>query len=117
MTLPIRLVFLGTAELACRSLKALAEADKAKGRHMRLVPTAVKETALEYSLPVWQPTRLRKDTELIQHLKDLSLDLMVVAAYGQILPKAVLDAPKHGVSMSTHHFCPSTAVLLLFNGP
>ncbi len=108
MTLPIRLVFLGTAELACRSLKALAEADnvdvvgvvsqpdKAKGRQMRLVPTAVKETALEYSLPVWQPTRLRKDTELIQHLKDLSLDLMVVAAYGQILPKAVLDAPKHG---------------------
>ena len=108
MTRPIRLVFLGTAELACRSLVALADSpdvevvgvisqpDKAKGRQMRLVPTAVKATALEYSLPVWQPERLRKDTALIEHLKNLSLDLMVVAAYGQILPSAVLEAPKHG---------------------
>lgn len=108
MTRPIRLVFLGTAELACCSLKALAESplvevvgvvsqpDKAKGRQMRLVPTAVKETALEYALPVWQPTRLRKDTALIEKLQSLSLDIIVVAAYGQILPKDVLATPKFG---------------------
>ena len=104
----IRLVFLGTAELACCSLRALAEApeidvvgvisqpDKAKGRQMRLTPTAVKQTALEFSLPVWQPTRLRKATELISHLQTLDLDLMVVAAYGQILPESILSIPKKG---------------------
>jgi methionyl-tRNA formyltransferase len=105
---PIRIVFLGTAELACCSLRALAESpevdvigvisqpDKTKGRQLRLVPTAVKETALEFSLPVWQPDRLRKDVELISRLATLDLDVIVVAAYGQILPDSVLSIPKFG---------------------
>ena len=105
---PIRLVFLGTAELACCSLQALAESsyvevlgvvsqpDKAKGRQLRLTPTAVKTTALKHSLPVWQPQRLRRDDDLITHLNSLSLDLIIVAAYGQILPESVLSIPKFG---------------------
>lgn len=105
---PIRIVFLGTAELACRSLQALAESpeieilgvvsqpDKARGRQLRLTPTAVKTTALQHSLPVWQPQRLRRDEDLINRLKGLSLDLLVVAAYGQILPESVLSIPRFG---------------------
>ena len=108
MKRPIRTVFLGTAELACCSLRALAESqavdvlgvisqpDKAKGRQLRMVPTAVKQTTIEFSLPVWQPVRLRKDTELISRLAELELDIIVVAAYGQILPDSVLSLPKFG---------------------
>lgn len=104
----IRTVFFGTAELACCSLRGIAassdievvgvvsQPDKARGRQLRLVPTAVKATALELQLPVWQPTRLRKDFELINHLKSLDLDVIVVAAYGQILPLSVLNIPRRG---------------------
>ena len=104
----IRTVFLGTAELACRSLSTLAaspevelvgvvsQPDKARGRQLRTVPTAVKATARELGLPIWQPTRLRKDSELISHLESLNLDVIVVAAYGQILPSSVLNIPRRG---------------------
>ena len=104
----IRTVFLGTAELACRSLQGLAESprfdvlgvvsqpDKAKGRQMRMVPTAVKQTASQLQIPVWQPPRLRKDGDLIARLASLNLDVIVVAAYGQLLPDSILQIPRHG---------------------
>ncbi len=104
----LRTVFLGTADLARASLLALVHApdiellgvvsqpDKAQGRKLRTVPTAVKAAALEQNLPVWQPTRLRRDHDLIARLKDLDLDVLVVAAYGQILPESVLEIPRLG---------------------
>lgn len=104
----MRTVFLGTAELARHSLQALvrspqvellgvvSQPDKAKGRQLRQVPSAVKVEALKHSLPVWQPSLLRKDTRLIEHLNCLDIDVIVVAAYGQILPASVLEIPKFG---------------------
>lgn len=102
-----RIVFFGTSELACASLRALAAApqyeilavvtqpDKPKGRNLELQPTPVKAAALELGLPVLQPRRAREEA-FIEQMRTLNLDLMVVAAYGQILPPALLEAPKRG---------------------
>ena len=104
---PLRVVFFGTAELACPSLAALAESpsygvasvvtqpDRAKGRDLKLQPSAVKSEALRRNLSVVQPERAR-DPAFIQTLAELKPDLIVVAAYGQILPSGVLDLPRHG---------------------
>ena len=103
----LRVIFMGTAELACASLRALAAApdikivavvtqpDKPKGRDLKLQPSHVKVTALEHNIPVLQPERAR-NPEFVQALRDLNPDLIVVAAYGQILPQAILDLPKFG---------------------
>jgi methionyl-tRNA formyltransferase len=104
---PLRVVFMGTAEVACASLEALLDSpeievravvtqpDKPKGRALKLSPSAVKEVAIRRTVPVLQPLKAR-DPEFIQHLALLSLDLIVVAAYGQILPRAILDLPRLG---------------------
>jgi len=104
---PCRIIFFGTAELACASLKALAachafhvlavatQPDKPRGRELRLEPTPVKAAALALGLPVLQPLRAR-DPAFIEQLRALQPDLMVVVAYGQILPQALLDIPRHG---------------------
>ncbi len=98
---------MGTAPLAAGSLRALAAApgnnvqavvtqpDKPSGRDLKIQFSAVKEAALELGLPVLQPTRAREET-FIQQLRDLAPDLIVVAAYGQILPQSLLDIPRHG---------------------
>lgn len=98
---------MGTAELACPSLEALAAAaryqvsavvtqpDKPKGRELKLQPTPVKKVALAHKLPVLQPERARAEDFLVQ-LRQLAPDLIVVVAYGQILPQAVLDLPRFG---------------------
>lgn len=103
----LRAVFMGTAELACASLKALidnpqfeirvvvTQPDRPRGRNLKLQPTPVKETALAAGLPVWQPEQAR-DTGFLNQLAALQLDLLVVAAYGQILPQAMLDLPRFG---------------------
>src|SRR6185436_10465492 len=105
--MPLRVIFFGTAELACASLKALAsnsqfqvvatvtQPDKPRGRDLRLQPSAVKAVAMELQLPLLQPKRAR-DESFIQEIRDLKPDLMVVAAYGQILPQALLDVPRFG---------------------
>lgn len=105
--LPLRLIFMGTAPLAAVSLRALAEnpawqiaavvtqPDKPRGRDLKLQPSAVKELALQKNLPVLQPLQAR-DPAFIDQLRALQPDLIVVAAYGQILPQAVLDLPRHG---------------------
>lgn len=98
---------MGTADLACASLDALLQApsievvavvtqpDKPRGRDLRLQPPAVKQLALSHNRPVLQPTRAREESFLAQ-LQSLRPELIVVAAYGQILPQAILDLPGLG---------------------
>jgi methionyl-tRNA formyltransferase len=98
---------MGTAELSCASLEKLAgdknfsvvavvtQPDKPKGRELKLTPSPVKILAEKLSLPVLQPLKAR-DEKFIAGLRELKPDLIVVAAYGQILPQAILDLPPHG---------------------
>jgi methionyl-tRNA formyltransferase len=98
---------MGTAELASPSLTALCQQsgwnvvsvvtqpDRPKGRNLQLQFSPVKQTAVEAGLPVLQPDRAR-DPGFVSQLQELQPDLIVVAAYGQILPKSILDLPRFG---------------------
>lgn len=100
-----RAVFFGTPDYAVPSLSALADVaevvavvaqpDKPAGRGLELRPPAVKERALELGIPVLQPRKVR-DGELASQLRAMQLDVAVVIAYGRILPREVLDAPRLG---------------------
>lgn len=101
----IRTVFMGTPEFAVPTLKGLLAAgvnlvgvytqpDRPKGRGKKMAASPVKNVALEEGLPVFQPQKLR-DPEAVEQLRALEPDLIVVVAYGQILPKAVLDIPRY----------------------
>src|SRR5688572_24485452 len=104
---PLRIVFMGTAPLACPSLAALArtpdlqviavvtQPDRPKGRALQLQPSPVKLLAASHHLPVLQPERARAEL-FLQELRPLAPDLIVVAAYGQILPKTILELPRFG---------------------
>ena len=103
----MKVIFAGTPDFAAAALKAIAAAgfevplvltqpDRPKGRGMQLAPSPVKQAALELGLRVAQPEKLRNNAEALQMLKDTGADVMVVAAYGLILPQEVLDTPKHG---------------------
>ena len=103
----MKVIFAGTPDFAAAALKAIAAAgfeiplvltqpDRPKGRGMQLVSSPVKQAALELGLRVAQPEKLRNNTEALQMLKEVEADVMVVAAYGLILPQDVLDTPKHG---------------------
>lgn len=103
----MKILFMGTPAFAVPSLEALLNAghhicgvfcqpDKPVGRHQnRLQAAPVKECALSHQIPVFQPTKLRDGTALAQ-IKELSPELIVVAAYGRILPKEILDYPPLG---------------------
>ena len=102
----MRIVFAGTPTFAHIALIALYAAghdilavltqpDRPSGRGMKLMPGAVKQAALTLGLPVWQPATLR-DATVHAELLALHPDVMVVAAYGQLLPQAVLDIPQDG---------------------
>ena len=102
----VRIVFAGTPDFAATALKALLKAghdvvgvysqpDRPAGRGRKLVPGPVKKVALDADIPVFQPLSL-KPIDAQQELAALKPDVMVVAAYGLILPKAVLDIPTHG---------------------
>ena len=102
----MRVIFAGTPDFAASALAALIETgheilvvltqpDRPKGRGMKLTPSPVKTLALQHNLPVWQPENL-KDVSIQQQLRDLQADVMVVAAYGLLLPAAVLNIPEHG---------------------
>ena len=102
----MRIVFMGTPDFAVPSLQKLidrnetvcavfTQPDKPKGRGHKLQAPPVKELALAHNIPVYQPATLR-DEEAQQLLSDLAPELIVVAAYGKLLPKAVLDLPKYG---------------------
>jgi methionyl-tRNA formyltransferase len=101
----MKIVFMGTAELSCASLENLAEQfsvaavvtqpDKPKGRELKLQFSPAKILAEKLKLPVLQPTKAR-DEKFIFELRELKPDLIVVVAYGQILPQSILDLPKFG---------------------
>jgi methionyl-tRNA formyltransferase len=102
----MRVIFAGTPEFSVGVLEALSNAgheivgvycqpDRPKGRGRVLTACPVKDKALEHDLPIFQPESLKDETEQ-QILADLNADVMVVVAYGQLLPKSVLEAPKHG---------------------
>lgn len=97
---------MGTPDFAVNPLHALAEAgyevagvvtqpDKPKGRGKTMVPTPVKEEAMKHGFPVFQPVKVR-DPEFQEVLKGLEPDIIVVAAFGQIIPKSILELPKYG---------------------
>jgi len=98
---------MGTPELACASLKALLESkevevtavvtqpDRPKGRDLKLQASPVKELALQFGLPVLQPERAR-DEAFIGELRQLEPELIAVAAFGQLLPKNLLELPRYG---------------------
>ena len=106
MSSSLRIVFAGTPEFAARHLQALLDSehsvvavytqpDRPAGRGQKLTPSAVKKLALEHGIPVLQPENLRS-AEAQQELADFNADLMVVVAYGLILPQVVLDTPRLG---------------------
>src|SRR5437870_9276316 len=104
---PLRIVFMGTPELARVTLESLlkvaalrveavaTQPDRPKGRDLKLHPSPVKELALRARLPVLQPERAREE-QFVQQLQRLQPDLIIVAAFGQILPTAILDLPRFG---------------------
>ncbi|CDZ95235.1 methionyl-tRNA formyltransferase [Pseudomonas saudiphocaensis] len=102
----MRIVFAGTPEFAAQHLQALLDAghaivavytqpDRPAGRGQKLMPSPVKQLALQHAIPVYQPQTLR-DPAAQAELQALQADLMVVVAYGLILPQAVLDMPRLG---------------------
>ena len=100
-----RVVFMGTPEFAVPCLAALVEQtevigvvtqpDRPRGRGQRLVPSPVKSWAAEHGLPVYQPEKLKAE-DSVKLLEDLNPELIVVVAFGQILPQRVLDIPAYG---------------------
>ncbi len=102
----MKIIFAGTPEFAAAALRALIAAgheivlvltqpDRPSGRGMKLTPSPVKIVAEQHGIPVWQPERLRS-AEQQAPIDAAKADVMVVAAYGLILPQAVLDMPRHG---------------------
>jgi len=101
----MKIIFAGTPQFAASALAALlgehqvvavlTQPDRPAGRGMQLTASAVKQLALQHGLPVLQPATLKTE-EAQRQIADLDADVMVVAAYGLILPKAVLQLPRHG---------------------
>ncbi len=102
----MRIVFMGTPDFAVPSLQALIDAghdvcavytqpDKPQGRKQILTAPPVKTLALEHDIPVFQPNTLKNEDEQAR-LRELSPEVIIVVAYGKLLPKAVLDIPPHG---------------------
>lgn len=102
----MRIVFMGTPDFAAASLKKLlddgfdvvgvfTQPDKPKGRGMEMSYSPVKELALQHSLPIYQPEKMRDGTAL-EAVKSLAPDILVVVAYGRILPDDILAVPKYG---------------------
>lgn len=106
MSDPLKIIFAGTPEFGLPCLEALArenviiqaiytQPDRPAGRGRELQASPIKKWGLEHAIPVMQPTNF-KSSEDVQELQNLEPDLMVVIAYGLILPKSVLDIPKYG---------------------
>ncbi len=102
----MRVIYMGTPDFAVYALRSIVEAghdvvacftqpDKAKGRSKALKPTPVKVQAMEYDIPVYQPVKLREQ-ENVDIIAKYDPDVIVVAAYGQILPESILNIPRYG---------------------
>lgn len=104
----MKVIFMGTPDFAVGTLEALIEAgheitlvvtqpDKPKGRGHSMQYTPVKEVAVRHNLPVYQPVKIRNEDDLsIRYLEGIDADVMVVVAFGQIIPKRILDMKKYG---------------------
>ncbi len=99
-------VFMGTPDFAVGTLKALIQSeyhvqavfsqpDKPKGRSKALLPTPVKAAALEAGIPVYQPVKIR-EREWVEKLRELQPDVIVVVAFGQLIPREILELPEYG---------------------
>jgi methionyl-tRNA formyltransferase len=100
----MRIVFIGTGEIGVPTLRALltsehelvavvTETDKPVGREQRIEPPPIKKTVARIKIPIFQPVRI-KDKETIEEIRGLTPDVIVVVAYGQVLPREVLDSPR-----------------------
>ncbi len=108
----MNVVFMGTPDFAVESLSkiyenghdikaVISQPDRKSGRGMNLIKTPVKEYAESKNIPVFQPEKIRKDPELIEKIRQMKPDVIVVVAFGQILPQEVLDIPRYG-SINVH---------------
>ena len=101
----MNIVFMGTPDFAKESLEAIYNSgynimgvvtnpDKPKGRGMKLLPSEVKEFAIQKGIKVYQPLKIKNNQEFIEEIRQLKPDVICVVAYGKILPKEILDIPK-----------------------
>lgn len=102
----MKAIFMGTPDFSVPVLDALVKAghevlavvtqtDKPKGRGKEMQPTPVKEAALKHNIPVYQPLKVREE-DFVEKIKEMKPEVIVVVAYGQVLPKSILDIPKYG---------------------
>lgn len=103
----MKIIFMGTPDFAAESLKAIYEAgheilsvvtnpDRPKGRGMKLIATPVKQYAQEKEIKIYQPQKVKGNTEFIEEIKSQKPDVICVVAYGKILPNEILEIPKYG---------------------
>ena len=103
----MKIIFMGTPDFARDSLEAVYNAgyeiigvvtnpDRPKGRGMKMIPSPVKEFALEKELKIYQPEKVKNNIEFIDEIKSLNPDVICVVAYGKILPEEILNIPKLG---------------------
>ena len=103
----MKIVFMGTPDFAEKSLEEIynegfeieavvTNIDKPKGRGMKMIPSPVKQFALEKNLKIFQPQKVRNNPEFIEEIKAINPDIICVVAYGKILPKELLDIPRLG---------------------
>jgi methionyl-tRNA formyltransferase len=108
----MRIVFFGSPASALPSLKkilgaghrielVISQPDKLTGRGKKLMACPVKKMALDLNIPVFQPSRIKKDAEALDKLQDIQPDLNIVVAYGQILPSSIIYLPKYN-SLNVH---------------
>ena len=119
----MKVIFMGTPDFSVGTLEALIEAghevvlavtqpDKPKGRGGKMQYTPVKEAALAHGIPVFQPVKIR-EAQAVEELRKYNADIMVVIAFGQILPKEILEMTP---SMYMRPYCQVTVVRLRFSG-
>lgn len=103
----MKIIYMGTPDFAKESLEAIYNAgheilavvtnpDKPKGRGMKMMESPVKQYAVEKGLKIYQPEKVKNNTQFIEEMKELKPDVICVVAYGKILPKEILDIPSKG---------------------
>ena len=103
----MKIIYMGTPDFAKKSLEAIYNAgheilavvtnpDKPKGRGMKMMESPVKQYAVEKGLKIYQPEKVKNNTQFIEEMKELKPDVICVVAYGKILPKEILDIPSKG---------------------
>lgn len=103
----MNIVFMGTPDFAAQTLEMLiqeeysicavvTQPDKPKGRGAKQAMPPVKELALKHDIPVLQPVKIKKDETFYKHIQSLNPDIIIVVAFGQILPQSILDIPRYG---------------------